>query len=120
MEFNTVIACSMIQNLFVYGTLAPGKPNEHVLENIGGSWQSASVRGKLYDEGWGAALGYPGIVMGEAGEEISGFLFSSDKLAEHWESLDDFEGEGYERILTMAKLTDESSVEAFVYVLKRN
>lgn len=110
----------MMQHLFVYGTLAPGKPNEHVLENIGGSWQCASVRGKLYNEGWGATLGYPGIVMDRVGEEIAGALFSSDKLAAHWASLDEFEGEGYERILTMATLMDGSSVEAFIYVLKRS
>ena len=28
---------TMIQRLFVYGTLVPGGPNEHVLNEIGGS-----------------------------------------------------------------------------------
>jgi gamma-glutamylcyclotransferase (GGCT)/AIG2-like uncharacterized protein YtfP len=32
--------------LFVYGTLGPGRPNAHVLEGIGGSWQEGHV-GKL-------------------------------------------------------------------------
>ena len=32
----------MIQRLFVYGTLAPGQPNEHVLGDIEGSWETAS------------------------------------------------------------------------------
>ena len=109
----------MIQRLFVYGTLAPGRPNAHVLEEIGGSWQSALVRGKLYQEGWGSQMGYPGMVLDAAGEVINGFVFSSDKLAEHWKSLDEFEGKDYERILTMAKLSDGSSAETFVYVLKR-
>ena len=35
----------MIQRLFVYGTLVPGGPNEHVLSDIGGTWIEASVNG---------------------------------------------------------------------------
>lgn len=108
-----------MQRLFVYGTLAPGGPNVHILEKIGGSWQSASVRGKRYQEGWGATLGYPGIVINETGEEVAGFLFSSTQLTEHWESLDEFEGEGYERILTTAELSSGNKVESSVYALKR-
>lgn len=30
----------MIERLFVYGSLGPGRPNEHVLAVIGGNWQS--------------------------------------------------------------------------------
>ena len=53
----------MTERLFVYGTLGPGRPNEHVLGSIDGSWEAASVTGTLHDEGWGAAMGYPGIVL---------------------------------------------------------
>jgi len=95
----------MIKILFVYGSLAPGMANDHLLKKISGSGQSASVRGKLYPEGSGATLGYPAISLDEAGEEIDGFVFHSDKLPEHLEKLDEFEGEGYERVLTMAKLS---------------
>ena len=109
----------MIQRLFVYGTLAPGKPNEHLLEEIGGSWQKASVRGRLSPEGWGATLGYPAIVLDKLGDEVDGFLFSSDKLSTYWTNLDEFEGECYERVLTTAILSDKSTVEAYVYTLKR-
>ncbi|MGI4199102.1 gamma-glutamylcyclotransferase family protein, partial [Klebsiella pneumoniae] len=28
-----------MESLFVYGTLGPGRPNAHILENIGGTWQ---------------------------------------------------------------------------------
>ena len=35
-----VIRESMIQRLFVYGTLALGRPNEHVLRKIGGTWEA--------------------------------------------------------------------------------
>lgn len=51
----------MIEKLFVYGTLCPDRPNEHVLDAIGGSWKSATISGALREEGWGAEMGYPGI-----------------------------------------------------------
>ena len=51
-----------VNKLFVYGTLAPGKPNEHVLSGYSGTWVVGSVKGKLYEQGWDAALGFPGLV----------------------------------------------------------
>ena len=105
------------QRLFVYGTLAPGQPNEHRLAGLGGRWRPASVRGRLYPEGWGAALGYPGIVLDEAGPWVDGHLFESERLASTWEALDDFEGEGYRRIATTVTFRDGSTTTAFVYVL---
>ena len=38
------------------------------------------MTGTLLPEGWGAAAGYPGIVLDEHGAEVAGFLFSSDAL----------------------------------------
>ncbi len=32
-----------MESLFVYGTLGPGRPNAHILENIGGTWQEGHV-----------------------------------------------------------------------------
>jgi gamma-glutamylcyclotransferase (GGCT)/AIG2-like uncharacterized protein YtfP len=72
----------MIQRLFVYGTLIPGGPNEYVLGAIGGTWQKAVIRGRLKSQGWGADMGYPGIVLDDAGDEIQGYLFSSDAFAD--------------------------------------
>ena len=108
----------MVQRLFVYGTLAPGRPNEDVLKEIGGSWEDATVTGTLHSKGWGAELGYPAIVLGEHGEDVPGFLFSSDRLSENWSMLDEFEGEAYERVLAVARLRDDRTVDAYVYVLK--
>ena len=111
----------MTQRLFVYGTLAPGRPNAHVLEDIAGSWAEATVAGTLYPEGWGAAMGYPGIVLdgaAEEQEEVAGFLFTSRELSAHWARLDAFEGEGYERVSVKARLQDGGVVDAFIYVLK--
>ena len=107
----------MTHRLFVYGTLAPGRPNEHVLADIPGEWEPATVTGRLRQAGWGAAIGYPGIVLDEHGEEVQGFLFSSESLAGHWARLDEFEGEGYERVLTSARLKDGRTVGAYVYRL---
>ena len=107
----------MIQRLFVYGTLAPGRTNEHLLKEIDGSWQDATVTGTLHPEGWGAAIGYPAIVLDEQGEEVEGFLFSSDKLSDHWTRLDDFEGKAYQRVLANVKLRDNTNLEAYVYAL---
>jgi len=108
----------MVKKLFVYGTLGPDRPNEHVLKAIGGSWENATVRGKLRQEGWGAEIGYPGIDLDKNGEEIEGFLFISGNLSSHWGVLDDFEGEGYERVLTQAELEDGSMVDTYIYTLQ--
>ena len=110
----------MVSNrLFVYGTLAPGRPNEHVLAAVPGEWELATVRGDLLQEGWGAAAGFPAILLNEDGPEVHGHLFSSASLGEHWERLDDFEGKGYERALTTTTLAGGRSVEAYIYVLRR-
>jgi gamma-glutamylcyclotransferase (GGCT)/AIG2-like uncharacterized protein YtfP len=107
----------MTQRLFVYGPLAPGRPNEHILAEVPGEWEPATVIGTLHPEGWGAAAGYPGIVPEESGGEVEGLLFSSESLAGHWGRLDEFEGEGYERLLTTAKRKDGTTVDAYIYKL---
>jgi gamma-glutamylcyclotransferase (GGCT)/AIG2-like uncharacterized protein YtfP len=109
----------MNQRLFVYGTLAPGQPNAHILAGVPGEWQAATVTGTLFEEGWGAALGYPGIVLDEHGGEVRGLVFSSASLAEHWARLDEFEGEGYERVLTAVKLADGTVSDAYIYRLSQ-
>ncbi|MEM8621712.1 MAG: gamma-glutamylcyclotransferase family protein [Actinomycetota bacterium] len=106
----------MIERLAVYGSLAPGRPNEHVLADITGRWRSGTVCGILRAEGWGADLGYPGIVLDPAGPAVDVALFESAELAAHWERLDDFEGHGYRRTLTTVDTADGSR-SAWIYVL---
>ncbi|NET50329.1 MAG: gamma-glutamylcyclotransferase [Merismopedia sp. SIO2A8] len=108
----------MTDRLFVYGTLAPGRPNEHVLANVPGEWVPAIVVGTLRPEGWGTAVGYPGITLDNHGEEVEGFLFSSEHLPKHWSRLDEFEGEGYERVLTTVTLKDGMVTDAYIYELR--
>lgn len=109
----------MTERLFVYGTLGPGCPNEHVLEVIGGSWEVASVSGVLHNAGWGAELGYPGIELVENGDEVEGFLFTSESLSDHWVTLDEFEGAAYERLVTAVNRKDGSEVDAWIYRLRQ-
>ncbi|MDP6534765.1 MAG: gamma-glutamylcyclotransferase family protein [Gammaproteobacteria bacterium] len=78
------------------------------------------MKGILYDQGWGAPLGCPGIVLGEHGESVRGFLFSSEDLIDHWSRLDDFEGSAYQRVTTLAHLDDGSTVETQIYVLAQS
>lgn len=108
----------MTDRFFAYGTLAPGRPNGHVLADVAGTWEPATVRGRLRQEGWGAEVGYPGIVLAEGGDEVHGFVFSSPDLSAHWRRLDEFEGEGYERVLAPATLRDGITVQAYIYVLR--
>ena len=109
----------MNKNLFVYGTLGPERPNEHILKNIGGTFKVASVTGTLYNKGWGAELGFPGIKLDTNGTKVEGFLFNSDNINEHWSTLDEFEGEAYERVLTKVTLESKAIVEAFIYILRK-
>jgi gamma-glutamylcyclotransferase (GGCT)/AIG2-like uncharacterized protein YtfP len=110
----------MTNRLFVYGTLAPGESNEHILADIIGTWQPAIVRGTFWQEG-GTDIGCPGMIPydfgDELGNEIKGLIFTSEQLPEHWQRLDDFEGEGYVRQLIQAKLVSGSNVKAYIYAL---
>ena len=108
---------SMTHRLFVYGTLAPGRPNEHVLAGVPGEWAPATVRGTLRQEGWGGEMGYPAIVLDEHGGEVEGYLFTSERLPEHWPRLDAFEGAGYEHVLATATCRDGTAVDANIYTL---
>lgn len=108
----------MTERLFVYGTLAPGRPNAHQLDGVAGTWQEASIRGVLHPEGWGATLGFPAVVLDPVGDVVPGFLFTSDELSPHWARLDTFEGTAYERAATTATLADGSTIEAWVYRLR--
>lgn len=107
-----------MESLFVYGTLGPGRPNAHILENIGGSWQEGNVGGSLQEKGWGAEMGYPGIVLDGSGNRVSGFLFTSENLANNWLLLDEFEGDEYERVPVDVMTSDGMTVKSCIYMLK--
>jgi gamma-glutamylcyclotransferase (GGCT)/AIG2-like uncharacterized protein YtfP len=104
------------RRLAVYGTLAPGRANHHQLDGLKGRWQTGTVRGTLVHEGWGASLGFPGLVLDAEGPTVEVFLFESPDLREHWARLDAFEGDGYQRVVTTVT-TSEGEVAAWIYVL---
>lgn len=105
-----------IPRLAVYGTLAPGKPNHHRLADLEGRWIAGSVLGQLADRGWGAALGYPGLILKDNGDAIAVQVLESHDLTANWERLDAFEGAGYRRVRTWVDVGEER-LEAWIYVL---
>ena len=74
------------------------------------------MRGQLRQEGWGAELGYPGLVLDPAGPTIDVQLLDSPDLLDHWTRLDEFEGSGYRRTVTTVS-TAEGDLLASIYVL---
>ncbi len=106
-----------MMHLFVYGSLQPSGPNEHVLQSVDGEWARATVRGHLRQVGWGAELGYPGLVLDESAAEVSGYVLSASDLRETLKMLDEFEGDEYERVVTTVTLENGASADAYVYVL---
>jgi gamma-glutamylcyclotransferase (GGCT)/AIG2-like uncharacterized protein YtfP len=99
-----------------YGTLAPGRVNHHQLAGLKGQWRQGTVRGRLVDAGWGAELGYPGLVLDPLGPLIEIYLFESADLPDHWSHLDAFEGTGYRRVVTQVRTAD-GELDAWIYVI---
>jgi gamma-glutamylcyclotransferase (GGCT)/AIG2-like uncharacterized protein YtfP len=85
--------------LAVYGTLAPGQPNHHVVAPLGGEWTDGLVEGDLFPVGWGAILGYPAFRPRAGGAAVAVKVLTSPLLATAWPDLDRFEGPEYQRIL---------------------
>lgn len=85
--------------LAVYGTLAPGQPNHHVVAPLGGAWADGVVEGDLYPVGWGATLGYPAFRPRAGGGAVAVKVLAAPALATAWPELDRFEGAEYRRIL---------------------
>ena len=108
----------MTETLFVYGTLMPNCPNGHVLEGVVGKFVPATVKGFLKDAGWSAGMGYPGIRLDESGDTVHGYLFYSSNLINHWDYLDEFEGDEFVRVPVTVERYDELDVETFIYELK--
>ncbi len=81
--------------LATYGTLAPGRVNNDRLADLKGFWRQGTVRGRLVEAGWGAELGYPGLILDPSGQVIEVYIFESSELPNHWLRLDEFEGVGY-------------------------
>ena len=71
----------------------------HILENIVGKFVPATVKRKTYRCWMECKYGYPGIRLDMGNDTVHGYLFYSDNLINHWDFLDEFEGEEFERTL---------------------
>jgi gamma-glutamylcyclotransferase (GGCT)/AIG2-like uncharacterized protein YtfP len=83
----------------VYGSLAPGKMNHHVVAPAAGAWSVGLVSGTFSENGWGATHGFPGLRWSPEGSDVKVNLLTSDGLPALWPDLDRFEGDDYMRIL---------------------
>jgi len=101
--------------LFVYGTLAPGEENAHIMNGMDGKWHKANVRGIRYATGWGTHKKHPGFIPDANGEIINGLVFISDDLPAHWVRLDKFEGKDYQRVPIQATLENGKVIDAQIY-----
>ena len=88
------------ERLAVYGSLAPGRSNHHVLKPYGGKWTRGRVRGDLMELGWAAATGYPAVRLRDDGPWVLVHVLASTRLPGAWSGIDDFEGSEYRRVLT--------------------
>jgi gamma-glutamylcyclotransferase (GGCT)/AIG2-like uncharacterized protein YtfP len=80
--------------LIVYGTLAPGRENHHLLADLDGEWSEITIAGVLGD--W---MGYPMFRWSVGGPSVDGWLLRSPMLPAHYPRLDDFETAAYARHL---------------------
>lgn len=47
-----------------------------------------------------------------------GYLFSTEKLEQNWQMLDEFEGFQYERVVAVVILESGEKIDAWTYVMK--
>jgi gamma-glutamylcyclotransferase (GGCT)/AIG2-like uncharacterized protein YtfP len=107
---------SALTRLTTYGTLAPGQANNGQLSGLKGTWRKGTVKGELVEEGWGAELGCPGLILKRSGQVVDVFVFESLDLPHHWSRLDTFEGTGYRRVVTQVQ-TEDGELDASIYVI---
>jgi gamma-glutamylcyclotransferase (GGCT)/AIG2-like uncharacterized protein YtfP len=81
------------QRLAVYGTLAPGEANAHILAACPGTWSLGEVHGRR------ALRDYPVFTYAHGAGVINMQVLHSQNLPEHWSRIDEFEGGHYCRIL---------------------
>jgi gamma-glutamylcyclotransferase (GGCT)/AIG2-like uncharacterized protein YtfP len=87
------------QRLAVYGSLAPGRQNHHIVEPLAGTWSAGIVEGDLTHVGWGAAIGFPALRLHPGGPAVPVSVLTSGALPGAWADLDAFEGKEYRRVL---------------------
>ena len=87
------------KRLAVYGSLAPGRQNHHIVQPLGGTWSDGVIEGDLLTYGWGAAIGFRALRPRAGGPAVRVHVLASTKLERTWAELDAFEGAVYRRVL---------------------
>jgi gamma-glutamylcyclotransferase (GGCT)/AIG2-like uncharacterized protein YtfP len=98
------------RKLIVYGTLAPGEPNHHIISDLEGEWDTCIAEGDLID--------FNGLMLFRwkpSGKRLEMKLFISPDLPKQWAKIDKFEGFYYKRRLIAAE-TDRGVSVANIYV----
>jgi len=103
--------------LAVYGTLAPGERNAHVLGGLEGTWFDGVVHGERHERGWGRTFGFPALAWHPDAPAVPLKLFVSPDLPAHWDRLDRFEGSPYRRTIVPVTLATGERVLAHIYVV---
>lgn len=101
--------------LAFYGILRPGGTHHFEVSSIPGTWTTGTVHGWTYQITWGPADGYDGITLAADAPAIAVDILESDALADHLDRLDRFEGPGYRRVTTDARLADGSTVAVEIF-----
>ena len=107
-----------INSIFVYGTLQPGKQNNHLLSDCRGTWKKGYVFGKLININHGEDYGYPAIKLEKKASKSHGMIFKADNLKKKLIELDKFEGKDYKRVITDVILDDGTVIKAYIYEYK--
>ncbi len=102
------------ERLAVYGSLAPGESNAHILAPLAGTWTDGVVRGTLRPILTGYAAGYRGIRLDAEGDPVPCKVFSSHDLPGFWSSLDAFEGAEFFRTIIRVEVGD-TMIKANLY-----
>ena len=109
-----VAAARSGNRLVVYGSLAPGEANHHVVAGLEGSWRPCVITGSL-----DVHNGYRIFRWEKGGARIDAQMLISTALPSNWRRLDEFEGADYCRVVIPAEL-DGKTVLANVYTDARN
>ncbi len=102
--------------LATYGSLLRGEDNHHRVATLVGNWIDGTVEGTLHDRGWAARQGYPGLHHHIPGPPVPVGVLQSAALPGAWDRLDEFEGEGYRRILVPVE-TENATLVCYLYEL---
>jgi gamma-glutamylcyclotransferase (GGCT)/AIG2-like uncharacterized protein YtfP len=87
------------EQLIVYGSLMPGDLYHFLLADLPGTWEQCVIRGRMGKYG-----GFKAFRYDAAGPEHPAWLLTSPALPGRFPELDEFEGEGYERVVIPAQV----------------